>query len=77
MTSELTDPNQPFQDDPIHLAELKALVERVMADGKISEAEADELRAALMADGRITLEEVDVIRQAMQERLGDQPLEFE
>lgn len=77
MASEQKDPNQPFKDDPQHLAELRSLIERVMEDGKISESEAEELRAALMEDGRITLDEVDVIRTAMYEHLGDKPLEFE
>lgn len=77
MTSELTNDHGPFKDDPRHLAELRSLVERVMADGKISESEAEELRAILIADGQITLDEVDVIRAVMQERLGDRPLEFE
>lgn len=67
----------PAADDPNHLSRLRSLVDRVMADGKISPTEAHELRAALMADGQITLDEMDVIRAAMKAHLGDQPLEFE
>jgi uncharacterized tellurite resistance protein B-like protein len=65
------------QDDPAHLSRLRSLVERVMADGKISSEEADELRAALIADGQITSDEVEVIRTVMREQLGDGHLEFE
>ena len=77
MTSQSLQSNSPLQDDPDHLANLRSLVERVMADGKISLEEADELRAALIADGQITPDEIEVIRTVMREKLGDRPLEFE
>jgi len=67
----------PSPDDPHHLANLRSLVARVMADGKISAAEAAELRTALMADGQITPEEIEVIRAVMKTHLGDSHLEFE
>ncbi|NEQ43230.1 MAG: hypothetical protein F6K00_06580 [Leptolyngbya sp. SIOISBB] len=64
-------------DDPQHLSRLRSLVERVMADGKISAAEAAEIRAALMADGQVTSDEMALIRTVMKDYLGDGPLEFE
>ncbi|MDA0674554.1 MAG: hypothetical protein O3C67_12725 [Cyanobacteria bacterium] len=64
-------------DDPEHLSSLKALVQRVMADGKISREEAQQLRTALFADGQLTPDELDVVRKAMRELLGDNPLEFD
>ncbi|HEY9888262.1 MAG TPA: hypothetical protein V6D02_07655 [Candidatus Obscuribacterales bacterium] len=70
--------SQPLpSDDPAHLSQLRSLVERVMADGKISADEADELRAALIADGQITPDEMDIIRTVMREQLGDGHLKFE
>lgn len=77
MTVPASGSASPAADDANHLARLRSLVDRVMADGKISPAEAHELRTALMADGQITLDEMDVIRAAMKAHLGDQPLEFE
>lgn len=77
MTSQSPSSDSPLQDDPHHLANLRSLVERVMADGKISPAEANELRAALIADGQITPDEVDVIRTVIRAQLGDRHLEFE
>ena len=77
MTASPSDPSPPATDDPQHLSRLRSLVERVMADGKISAPEANELRTALMADGQITADEMDVIRAAMKAHLGDRPLEFE
>ncbi|RZM77749.1 hypothetical protein [Leptolyngbya iicbica] len=64
-------------DDPQHLSRLRSLIERVMADGKISAAEATELRAALIADGQVTPDEMDLIRTVMKKHLGDGHLEFE
>lgn len=64
-------------DDPQHLSKLRSLLERVMADGKISAAEATELRSALMADGQLTPDEIDLMRTVMKDYLGDGPLEFE
>lgn len=77
MMSESVNLNQPFKDDPEHLANLRALVQQVMADGKITQDEADQIRALLIEDGQITLDEIDVIRTAMREKLGDAPLTFE
>ncbi|MGD1929642.1 MAG: hypothetical protein ACFB12_12090 [Leptolyngbyaceae cyanobacterium] len=69
-------PSMPA-DDGQHLSRLRSLVERVMADGKISADEAQELRDALMADGHISADEVDLIRTVMQQQLKDRHLEFE
>ncbi len=66
-----------IQDTPNYLLQLRSLLERVMADGRISPEEAQELRTALMADGQITADEVDLIRQVMREQLKDGHLEFE
>lgn len=67
----------PTDDDPEHLSSLRALVQRVMADGKISREEAQQLRAALFADGQLTPDELEVVRKAMRSHLGDNPLEFD
>lgn len=77
MVSESTNPDQISADNPEHLANLRSLVERVMADGKISQEEANEIRTLLMEDGQLTLDEVEVIRTVMREQLGDEPLKFE
>jgi uncharacterized tellurite resistance protein B-like protein len=77
MASESTSSNQPPQDDPEHLSRLRSLIERVMADGRISSQEAAELRAALIADGQITPDEIAIIQTVMREQLGDRHLEFE
>lgn len=71
------DSAQPPADDPAHLAHLRSLVQRVMADGKISHEEAQQLRAALFADGQLTPDELEVVRKTMRETLGDNPLEFD
>ncbi|MEM9007471.1 MAG: hypothetical protein AAGE59_28595 [Cyanobacteria bacterium P01_F01_bin.86] len=76
MTTESTNSPQIAPDDPESLAKLRSLVERVMADGKISPEEADEIRDALIEDGQITLDEIEVIRTVMREKLGDAPLKF-
>jgi uncharacterized tellurite resistance protein B-like protein len=70
-------PTPPGTDDPAHLSKLQLLVQRVMADGKISREEAQQLRSALFADGQLTPDELEVVRSVMREHLGDNPLEFD
>lgn len=70
-------PDSPPGDDPAHLSKLRSLVERVMADGKISRDEAHQLRTALFADGQLTPDELEVVRTAMRDFLGENPLEFD
>ncbi|MGF1459371.1 MAG: hypothetical protein ACFBSG_10130 [Leptolyngbyaceae cyanobacterium] len=77
MTTHVSDSQSPAPDDSQHLADLRSLVERVMADGKISSDESAELRAALMADGQITPDEIALIRAVMKAQLGNQHLELE
>ena len=77
MTSQPSNSHSLPSDDVQHLSRLRSLVERVMADGKISPGEAQELRDALMADGHISADEVDLIRAVMQQQLKDRHLEFE
>ncbi len=67
----------PPSDDPQHLSRLQSLIERIMADGKISASEATELRAALIADGQVSPDEMELIRTVMKKYLGDGHLEFE
>lgn len=77
MNSHSSRDESQLRDDPEHLSRLRSLVQRVMADGKISPHEADELRAALIADGQITPDEMELIRTVMRENIGDGHLEFE
>jgi len=77
MSASFLSAQTPPPEDPDHLANLRSLVDRVMADGKISPAEAAELRTVLMADGQITPDEIEVIRTVMKTHLGDSHLEFE
>jgi uncharacterized tellurite resistance protein B-like protein len=71
------DSAQTPAEDPNHLSDLRSLVQRVMADGKISRQEAQQLRSALFADGQLTPDELEVVRKTMRETLGDNPLEFD
>lgn len=73
-----TPPNdeQPVSDEQ-HLANLKALVQNAIADGKLSRSEMDEIRAALFADGKLTMEEIELVRDVMKAGLGDGHLEFD
>lgn len=77
MAADPNDPNRSASDDPAHLSRLRSLIQRVMADGKISREEAQQLRSALFADGQLTPDELEVVRKAMRDRLGDAHLEFD
>ncbi|MBF2034326.1 MAG: hypothetical protein IGR92_02330 [Leptolyngbyaceae cyanobacterium T60_A2020_046] len=77
MVANSDDDRQVQAEDPAHLSNLRSLIERVMADGKISREEALQIREALFADGQLTPDELDVVRTAMRAHLGDGHLEFD
>ncbi len=52
-----------------HLQELRRLIDRVVADGKVSEADMDMIDQAVRADGKILVEEITLIRQRIQDQL--------
>ncbi len=50
-------------------AEVKAIAERALADGTLTQAELDEIMAAIMADDRISDEEQELMASIQQKVL--------
>lgn len=59
------------------LEKLRAIVERAIADGKLSQEEQQEIRAAIFADGKVTPEELTMVREIIKEKLGEAELEYD
>ncbi len=50
---------------------VREIVQRAVADRKLTRAEQDEIMAAVLADGRVSPEEQDLLRQIQEDiRLG-------
>ena len=60
-----------------HLKQLKDLVKRALADGKLSRQEIDAINASIFADGKVTLEELTLIKDTVHENLGEAELEYD
>lgn len=44
---------------------IQALMDRILADGKLTQAEQDELMAAIREDGRVTQAELDLVQSLL------------
>ncbi|MGE5657111.1 MAG: hypothetical protein ACM37W_10880 [Actinomycetota bacterium] len=64
---------QELQD----LAKLKGLIERAVADGKISKQELEDIQAQTFADGKVLVEELDLYRKLVTEKIERGELEYE
>ncbi|HEY9879908.1 MAG TPA: hypothetical protein V6D29_15750 [Leptolyngbyaceae cyanobacterium] len=73
---------QYFHDDESgteeqHLAKLKACVQQVLADGKLSLADENRIWQFVQKDGKATVEELRAVQNTIREVLGNATLEFD
>lgn len=59
------------------LAKLKGLIERAVADGKLSKQELEDIQAQTFADGKVLVEELDLYRKLVTEKIERGELEYE
>jgi Ca2+-binding EF-hand superfamily protein len=45
----------------MELPEVRAIVDKAMADGKLSSQEIDNIMAAIMADGKVSIDEMELL----------------
>lgn len=59
------------------LENLKLVIERAVADGRISQQEISEISAVFYADGKVTFEELTLYRQLVTDKVAQGFVEFE
>lgn len=59
------------------LEKLKALIERAVADGKVTKYEMESIQAAMRADGKISFEELELCRELIWEKIKNGELEYD
>jgi uncharacterized membrane protein YebE (DUF533 family) len=76
---EIYSPNapEPTPEDLKELEKLKAIIERAIADGKLSQSEAERIQAAIRSDKKVTFEELTLIRELIYNKIDRGELERE
>lgn len=75
---EVTRPNasEPTPEELMDLEKLKLVVERAIADCKLSEDELRQIKAIVWADGKVTPQELNLIREIVSQKLQNGELEW-
>jgi hypothetical protein len=75
---EVSRPNtpEPSPEDLENLDKLKAVIERAIADGKLTQSEVKQIRTAAWANGKITPQELELVRTLVKEKLRNGELEW-
>lgn len=75
---EISRPNakEPTSQELQDLEKLKALIERAVADGKISPDEIKSIKATMWSDHRITPQELDLMRTLVSQKFESDELEL-
>lgn len=75
MKVERPNAKPPSPEEVKDLEKLKALIERAIADGRLSAQEMDSIKRAMNADGKVTCEELDLCRQLIWNKIDTGELE--
>ncbi len=59
------------------LEKLRVLIERAVADGKLTKHEMESIQAAMRADGKVSFEELELCRQLIWEKIQNGELEYD
>jgi uncharacterized membrane protein YebE (DUF533 family) len=76
---EISRPNAPelTAEELKELEQLKAIIERATADGKISQSETERIQAAIRSDKKVTFEELTLMRELIYNKIDRGELEWE
>ncbi len=69
--------NTPSAEELQDLEKLRAIIERAVADGKLTKSEMDTIKAAMAADKKITFEELELCRTLIWEKIQNGELAYE
>ncbi|MGI0485776.1 hypothetical protein ACN4EK_10090 [Pantanalinema rosaneae CENA516] len=70
-------PHEPSPEELRDLEKLKAIIERAIADGKISKAELDAMKTQAWSDGKITPEELELYSSLVLDKIRTGELQWE
>jgi uncharacterized membrane protein YebE (DUF533 family) len=59
------------------LQKLHALIDRAIADGRITKYEMEQIDRSIYADGKVFVEEVTMVRQLVKDKLDDGSLAYD
>lgn len=76
---DVSQPNmkEPSPEELRDLEKLKALIERAIADGKISKSELDAMKTQAWSDGKITPEELELYSSLVLDKIRTGELQWE
>jgi hypothetical protein len=76
---EIERPNaKPLTPEDLEdLEKLRMVVERAIADGKLSQVEMETIRVQIHANGKVMVEELDLCRELMAEKIRNGELVIE
>jgi uncharacterized membrane protein YebE (DUF533 family) len=66
---------QPTPEESQELEKLKAIIERAIADGKLTGMEFDSIIAAMRADEKVSFEELQLVRKLIYDKIETGELE--
>lgn len=64
-------------EEQASLERLRKLIQKALADGKLSQEEMQSIRDFIHADRKVTVEELQTFRATVRELLGDAALEYD
>jgi uncharacterized membrane protein YebE (DUF533 family) len=67
----------PSPEDLKDLAKLRAIIERAIADGKLTRQEMESIQLEIRADGKVTFEELELCRKLIWEKIRNGELEHD
>jgi uncharacterized membrane protein YebE (DUF533 family) len=75
--SNQSQPRVPTPEELQDLEKLKVLIEKAIADGKLSQQEMSAIKSQAWADGKITPEELELYTASILEKIRSGELEWE
>jgi len=68
--------SEPSPEDLENLDKLKAVIERAIADGKLTETEKQQIRTVAWSNGKITPQELELVRSMILDKLHSGELQW-
>ena len=66
---------QPTPEELKELEKLKAIIERAIADGKLTSVEFESIKSAIRADKKVSFEEIQLVRKLIYDKIESGELE--
>ena len=64
-------------EDARHLEKLRSVIERAIADGKLTAQEMQTIKAIIWSNGKVSPEELDLVRELIHEKVASGELVYD